>query len=79
MSPKPKKQKPQKPKAKKRKTPPSDLESDDSTSGTESEKGEEEPNVAGDAEEDNIRLSKSAVHDEYVQTSETLQVKTCTY
>ena len=79
MSPKPKKQKPQKPKAKKRKTPPSDLESEDSTSGTESEKGEEEPNVAGDAEEDNIRLSKSAVHDEYVQTSETLQVKTCTY
>ena len=78
MSPKPKKQKPQKPKAKKRKTPPSDLESEDSTSGTESEKGEEEPNVAGDAEEDNIRLSKSAVHDEYVQTSETLQVKTKT-
>ena len=58
----------EKEKEKKRKNPPSDLESDDSTSDTEAETGEVEANVAEDAEEDNIRLSKSAVHEEYVQT-----------
>ena len=56
----------EKEKEKKRKNPPSDLESDDSTSDTEAEMGEVEANVAEDAEEDNIRLSKSAVHKEYV-------------
>ena len=75
MSPKPKKQKPQKAKEKKRKTPPSDLESDDSTSGTEAEAGEAETHCDGDAEEDNIRLLRSAVHVEYLQISETVQVK----
>ena len=59
----------------KRKNPPAppEPESDDSTSGTEAETGD-----AGDVEEENIRLSKSAVHEEYDQISETLQVKTKT-
>ena len=52
---------------------PPEPESDDSTSGTEAETGH-----AGDVEEGNIRLSKSAVHEEYDQISETLQVKTKT-
>ena len=73
MSPKTKK--PPKQNEKKRKNPPAppEPESDDSTSGTEAETGD-----AGDVEEENIRLSKSAVHEEYDQISETLQVKTKT-
>ena len=73
MSPKTKK--PPKQNEKKRKNPPAppEPESDDSTSGTEAETGH-----AGDVEEGNIRLSKSAVHEEYDQISETLQVKTKT-
>ena len=40
---------------------------------SEAETGE--PDGAGDAEEDNTRLLKSAVHDEYLQTLETVEVK----
>ena len=71
MSPKTKKP----PKQNEKKLPPAppEPESDDSTSGTEAETGD-----AGDVEEENIRLSKSAVHEEYDQISETLQVKTKT-
>ena len=61
----------------KRKDPPP-VESEDSTSGSEAETGEGEPDDTGDAEEDNTRLSKSAVHAEYVRTSETFQVKSKT-
>ena len=61
----------------KRKDPPP-VESEDSTSGSEAETGEGEPDDTGDAGEDNTRLSKSAVHAEYVRTSETFQVKSKT-
>ena len=60
---------------KRRKEPPPEPESDDSTSGTEAEAGEAETHCDGDAEEDNIRLLRSAVHVEYLQISETVQVK----
>ena len=40
---------------------------------TEAETGE--PDGAGDAEDDKTRLLKSAVHEEYLQTSETVEVK----
>ena len=61
------------PRGKKRKKDPPPVESDDSTSGSERESGELEPD---DAEKDNTtRLSKSAVHDEYLQPSETFEVK----
>ena len=51
---------------KKRKKNPPPVESDDDSSSTEAETGEGEPDDAGDTEEDNIRLTKSAVHGEYV-------------
>ena len=55
--------------------PPPDPETDDSASGTEETGAEADTNGNGDAEEDNIRLTKSAVHNEYLQTSETVEVK----
>mgnify|MGYP001404078301 CR=1 FL=1 len=60
---------------KRRKEPPPEPESDDSTSGTEAEAGEAETHCDGDAEEDNIRLSRRVVRDEDLQSSETVQAK----
>ena len=73
MSPKTKKHPKQNEKKRKNPPAPPEPESDDSTSGTEAETRD-----AGDVEEENIRLSKSAVYEEYDQISETLQVKTKT-
>ena len=56
-------------KKRKKNTPP--VESDNDSSSTEVETGKGEPDDAADTEEDNMRLTKSAVHGEYVQTSET--------
>ena len=63
-------------KKRKKDSPPPDPDTDDSASGTEGETGgEAETQGNGDAEEDNIRLTRSAVHNEYLQTSETVEVK----
>ena len=63
-------------KKRKKDSPPPDPDTDDSASGTEGETGgEAETQGNGDAEEDNIRLTRSAVHNEYNQTSESVEVK----
>ena len=63
-------------KKRKKDSPPPDPDTDDSASGTEGETGgEAETQGNGDAEEDNIRLTRSAVHNEYIQTSESVEVK----
>ena len=63
-------------KKRKKDSPPPEPETDDSASGTEGETGgEAETQGNGDAEEDNIRLTRSAIHLEYLQTSETVEVK----
>ena len=65
-------------KKRKKDSPPPDPDTDDSASGTEGETGGEAETQGignGDAEEDNIRPTRSAVHNEYNQTSESVEVK----